>query len=111
MITSLLIGLAALAQAPADDGQALAFSIRADPSIAEDINRVLGDVATPTVTVLPPGDDATAFLATLCGGRTAPALLSLRTLPGSSETVARHTPCLRVARDQRFPVRDGNTLY
>ena len=118
MLASLLAGLyatslQAAAEPPGGHEQAtpLAFSIRADPSLAGKVNQILEEVAAPTVTSLPEGSDAKAFMTTICGGITTPTLLSLVTPAGTSERVARHTPCLRVTRDRKVPVREGNTLY
>jgi len=87
----------------------VAFSIRADPVLADDVNRVLRDVAAPTVTALSFGGDARTQLSALCGGRPSPDLLSIRTV--KDRFFARHVPCLRIARDQKVAVKDGNTLH
>lgn len=110
----LLPAIATLAAAPSPFASAqllpaaqTTFSVRADPSVAARVDRVLAAVAEPVTVTLRDDQTAADYLRGLCGAR-APALLP----PGPEDAEARKirfTPCVRQRTNVQVKVRPGDT--
>lgn len=89
--------------------ESAAFSIRVDPSSAEDVNAVLARYAANAITDVPNGQDIAAFLSRRCGDKTVPDIKAVMPLVNGKRRVE-HTPCARLGGSRTVTVEPGLTL-
>jgi len=86
------------------------FSIRADPSIATQVNRVLAGIAEPVVSEVPVDSDLGSSMRERCGNVAVPQVYAVQRVGQSNTSRVSHSPCLAFVGEQEFVVEEGDRL-
>lgn len=112
-LTALLFALGTLSPVAAQvqplTQELAAFSIRADPSIADKVNRVLAQYGENATTDIRAGEDAADVLQRRCGSKVTPHIVSVTELTNGKQRVT-HAPCVRIGGSRTVVVEPGLTL-